>query len=147
MSFHLGKPILVMIVVALVAAALTGIPAKEKKADLTLWVFAEQHRDVYKSILDDFRKQTGVTVDVQLVSATAMDLRLSSLFMTDPTSPELPDLTEIEIGWVGKYFRPPVDRVGFLPLNNYLRNSGWEDKIVKQRLAPWTKEDTIFGVP
>jgi len=147
MSFHLGKPILVMIVVALVAAALTGIPAKEKKADLTLWVFAEQHRDVYKSILDDFRKQTGVTVDVQLVSATAMDLRLSSLFMTDPTSPELPDLTEIEIGWVGKYFRPPVDQVGFLPLNNYLRNSGWEDKIVKQRLAPWTKEDTIFGVP
>ena len=111
MSFHLGKPILVMIVVALVAAALTGIPAREKKADLTLWVFAEQHRDVYKSILDDFRKQTGVTVDVQLVSATAMDLRLSSLFMTDPTSPELAG-SDGNRDRLGRKIFPPAGRSG-----------------------------------
>ncbi len=147
MSFHLGKPILVMLVVALVSAALTGIPSKEKKADLTLWVFAEQHRNVYKSVLDRFYAETGVTVDVQLVSAQAMDLRLNSLFMTNPTSPQLPDLTELELNWVGKYFRPPVDQIGFLPLNNLLAKSGWADKIVKQRLATWTKDGVIFGAP
>ena len=147
MNFHLGKPILVMILFALVAAALTGIPTKPKKADLTVWVFAEQHRDVYNSILGRFHEQTGLTVDVQLVSALAMDLRLSSLFMTDPTSPELPDLAEIEMAWVGKYLRPPVDQVGFLPLNNYLTKTGWADKIVQQRLAPWSKEGTHFGAP
>ena len=147
MTFNLGKPILVMIVVALIAGAVTIVHPKHAKPDLVLWVFADQHQDVYKSIVGDFTKKTGLTVDVKLVAAQAMDLRMSSLFMTDPTSRELPDLCEIEIGWVGKYFRPPVDQVGFLPLNEMLDKSGSRAKLVQQRLAPWTKETTTFCIP
>lgn len=147
MTFHLGKPILVMIVIALVAGAFSTTLPEPKKADLTVWVFAEQHKQVYQTVLDRFREKTGLTVSVRLVAAQAMDLRLSSLFMSDPTSPDLPDLTELELGWVGKYFRPPVDQVGLIPLNSYFEKSGLIDKVVKQRLAPWTKESTIFGAP
>ena len=136
-----------MLIIALLAAAGSSVRPKQKRADLTIWVFAQQHRDVYDSIVGEFHDKTGLTVDVQLVSALAMDLRLSSLFMSDPTSPELPDLAEIEMFWVGKYLRPPVDQIGFVPLNNLLTKSGWMDKIVKQRLAPWTKEGTTFGAP
>ncbi len=39
----------------------------------------------------------------------------------------MPDATEIEIGGIGRYFRPPVDQVGFLPLNKLLSDSGFRE--------------------
>src|SRR5689334_14164269 len=117
MTFHLGKPILVMIVVALLSGALTNVRPKQVKPDLVLWVFAQQHQKVYETLVAEFHRRTGLSVEVKLVAWQAMDLRLSGLFMTDATSRDLPDLAEIEISWVGKYFRPPVDDIGFVPLN------------------------------
>ena len=147
-GFHLGKPILVMLIIALLAAAGSSFSPKQKRADLTLWVFAQQHRDVYDSIVGEFHDKTGLTVDVQLVSALAMDLRLSSLFMSYPTSPELPATRrKSEMFWVGKYLRPPSrsDR-GLFPLQQSPHQiEAGSSKIVKQRLAPWTKEGTTFG--
>ena len=147
MNFHLGKPILVMIVIALVAGGAALLQPGQEKADLTLWVFADSHRKSYQKPVAKFQQQNGMTVNVNLISGSAMDLRLNSMFMADPYSEELPDLAEIEISWVGKYFRPPLDQVGLIPLNDFLKESGWEDKIVKQRLAPWTKDGVIFGIP
>ncbi|HEY7120190.1 MAG TPA: hypothetical protein VH475_26620, partial [Tepidisphaeraceae bacterium] len=62
-------------------------------------------------------------------------------------SHDVPDAVELEIGSVAKYFRPPVRDVGLLPLNDLLARSGWIDKIVKARFAPWSKEGVIFGIP
>jgi arabinosaccharide transport system substrate-binding protein len=70
---------------------------------------------------------------------------LVSKFMSD--SNDVPDAVEVEINSIGKYFRPPANEVGFLPLNEFLEKSGWMDKIVKTRFAPWSKGDVIFGVP
>ena len=36
----------------------------------------------------------------------------------------------VEIGSVGKFFRPAVSHVGFLPLNDRLKSSGWYDRMV-----------------
>jgi arabinosaccharide transport system substrate-binding protein len=147
MSFHLGKPILVMLIIAMVAGALTFTRPDQKKADLTLWVFADSHYQTFKRLVPKFSDDTGMSVNLNLVSGQAMDLRLSSLFMTNPTSDQLPEVVEIEIGWVGKFFRPPVDEMGLIPLNDMLKESGWYDKLIKSRFAPWTKDDLIFGIP
>jgi ABC-type glycerol-3-phosphate transport system substrate-binding protein len=154
MSFHLGRPIFVMTVLALLCGAGLALRSGEKKrADLLMWVFDEQHRRIFEgnassggaSLIDRFEKETGKTVGIELVSTRAEDIRLVSMFMSD--SRDVPDLVEIEIGSVVKYFRPPVRDVGLLPLNGFLKQSGWMDQIVKARFAPWSKDGVIFGVP
>jgi arabinosaccharide transport system substrate-binding protein len=131
MSFHLGKPILVMIILALLCAV--GIafrPGKGERADLVLWVFADAHYQTYAgeesgtSLIKSFERKTGLGVDMQLIADKAENVRLVSIFMSGTKGPAVPDVVEIEISSVGKYFRPPVRDVGFLPLNSYLQNSG-----------------------
>ena len=56
--------------------------------------------------------------------------------MSNAADSRLPDLVEVEIGSIGNYFRPPVDDVGFLPLNDYLEKSGYADRILKSQFAP-----------
>src|SRR5688572_1520797 len=133
MSFHLGKPILVMIVLSLVCAVGIALrPGKGERADLVLWVFADQHAQTYtvhrdkegQTLVDHFRRKTGLAADVQLIADRAQNVRLVSIFMSGMKGPAVPDLVEIEIASIGKYFRPPADDVGFLPLNPYLENSG-----------------------
>jgi arabinosaccharide transport system substrate-binding protein len=154
MSFHFGKPILVMLVLSVVGGTVLALwPDRKQKADLVAWVSAEPHVRTYvegdatgaPSLVEQFRRKTGKTVDVKLLSTRAEDVRLVSMFMSD--SRDVPDAVEIEISSVAKYFRPPTGEIGLLPLNAYLKGSGWMDKVVKARFAPWTKEGYIFGVP
>ena len=154
MSFHFGKPILVMLVLAVTGGTLLALwPDRSQKADLTVWVSAEPHVRTYvegddhgtPSLVEQYRQRTGKRVDVKLLSTRAEDVRLVSMFMSD--SLDVPDAVEIEISSVAKYFRPPTGEIGLLPLNSYLTASGWMDKVVHARFAPWTKEGVIFGVP
>lgn len=150
MSFHLGRPILVMLVVSLLCAVVLGVRSgRERRADLTLWVFDEQQQRIYTegspSLIEQFRQQTGKSVRVELVPTRAEDVRLTSMFMSD--SRDVPDVVELEIGSVAKYFRPAVRDIGLLPLNDFLARSGWRDRIVNARFAPWSKHGVIFGVP
>jgi arabinosaccharide transport system substrate-binding protein len=157
-SFPLGRPILAMIITAILAGTLILFRHSRSRADLTLWVSADLHARMYQqridgpSLLDQFHIRTGKTVRLDLMNTQAMDVRLLSLFMfaqgnrsgADVASP---DLVEVPLESIGKYFRPPVAEVGFLPLNDYLRNSGWMDRIVTARFSPWSKDGRIFGVP
>jgi arabinosaccharide transport system substrate-binding protein len=88
-----------------------------------------------------------VSVSLELLSFQAEQMRLRSLFMSDLRSPQIPDVAEVEIGQVGMFFRAPSRDVGFLPLNDILKETGWLDKILPQRLASFTKDGLIFGVP
>jgi arabinosaccharide transport system substrate-binding protein len=158
MSFPLGKTILALICIALVSGAVVFFHAPPRQADLTLWVFADPHARMYRgdfrnatttkngSLLDQFQKETGHSVRLDLIAREALDIRLISLFMS--ASPGRgPDLAEIEIGSIGEFFRTPTEDVGFLPLNGYLEKSGWMNRIVPTRFAPWSKDATIFGIP
>src|SRR2546421_12933064 len=107
MTFPFGKPIAAMICLSLISAVYILKPRPRENADLTVWVFADSHFRTYQPLVAKFEKQTGLKVSLNLVSNRALNLRLSSLFMSDPTSPEIPDLVEIEIGSIGQYFRPP----------------------------------------
>lgn len=156
MTFSLGKPILVMLVLAVVGGACLAFwPENRRTADLVLWVSAEPHLRTYAgaedlpgsrpSLIDKFHSRTGHSVQVQLVSTRSEDVRLVSMFMSG--THDVPDAVEIEISSVAKYFRPPIDQIGLLPLNDFLTRSGWMDKVVRARFAPWTKDGVIFGVP
>lgn len=145
-----------MLLLSLISGiALLSRPAR-KQADLIVWCFAESHVASYigngkipgETPAQRYTRLTGKSTQFLLISNRAEDVRLLSMFNNRHGGGEkVPDLAEIEIGSVGKYFRPPVDEVGFLPLNDFLKESGWYDQIVKTRFAPWSKQGTIYGVP
>ena len=148
MNFHLGKPIFVMLVIALLCGASVMLRQREQpKGELTVWVFADSHYKSFQPLVETFGKQHNCKVTLNILSGRALAVRLSQLFMADPKSDQIPDVVEMEISLVGRFFRPPVADVGFEPLNDRLKSSGWYDKIVETRFAPWSKEGTIFGVP
>src|SRR5689334_20191745 len=103
MSFHLGKPILVMLVLAVVCGIGIGLrPAARPPANLVVWVSAEAHRATYadsddarSSLVEQFHQRTGKSVDVQLVSTRTEDVRLTSKFMSGTS--DVPDAVEVEI--------------------------------------------------
>ncbi len=191
MQFPLGKPILAMLLVAAVSGAAIVLRPVPKRADLSLWVFDDDHSRAYRTLEPGFRHVAGHSLRVELIGNTAINMRLSSLFLSGRSGAALPDAAEIEIGSIGRYLRPPAQDVGFLPLNDLLANSGrreirsltdpghrgwnarlardghiythdgarwqlnpsrivpdsWLDRILPARLAPWTKDGVIFGIP
>jgi len=152
MSFGLPKPVALMGVVSVMTGALVLFRPAARPADLTVWTFAQEHARMYReridgrpSLVEQYEAATGRRVRVQLLAANALDVRFLSLIHSG--SRDVPDVVEIEIGSIGKYFRAPLGEVGLLPLNEYLRHSGLEGRIVPWRLTPWTKEGVVFGVP
>ena len=147
MSFHLGKPILVMMVLAGVTGAATWVRREPAPKGLTLWVFADAHYSSYKPEIARYGQESGILVDMQIVQVHAMGRRLQAIFADELIGSGVPDVVEVEVGQVGKFFRPPNREIGFEPLQPMLERSGWYDQIVPARFAPWTRHGTIFGVP
>lgn len=147
MSFHLGKPILIMMLIAVASGLAVLGQRDEKQADLTVWVFNKSHAQAYRLIAPEFTRRTGLSVDVKLIASRALNVRLESIFMSGTADSAAPDLVEIEISDVGKYFRPPIREMGFIALNDLLKASGYDRRIPTSRFAPWSKEGVIFGVP
>jgi ABC-type glycerol-3-phosphate transport system substrate-binding protein len=143
-----------MLAIAVIGGIWIGVQPAPKRADLVMWTFADMNQKAYRepvgktpSLTAQFTRETGKTVNVELMILRAVDTRLISLFMSNATGERLPDVVETEVNSVGKFFRPPVEDVGFVPLNGYLMRDGWMDKIVKSRLAPWSKQGFIFLLP
>jgi arabinosaccharide transport system substrate-binding protein len=158
MQFPFGRPILALLFCAVLSGGALFFRTPARRADLTLWVSAESHARMYRgdgrsvSLLDEFHNRTGKSVRLDLIAPGPMDVRLASLFMFSDgnkatTDHSAPDLVELDLGSIGKFFRPPIEEIGFLPLNDYLQCSGWMNRIVRSRFAPWSKDGTIFGVP
>src|SRR5688572_15649183 len=112
-----------MLVIALVAGVVVTLRPSQEPADLNVWVFADSHYKAYKPLIPEFEKKHDVKVNLNILNARALGVRLTSLFMADEHSEETPDLVEVEIGLIGRFLRPPVKDVGFLPLNDRLKRS------------------------
>ena len=155
MTFPLGRCVAVLAVLAVASGAWQLLAPAAPRADLTVWCFAEADARTFRdapaagepSMIDLYRRRTGRSVGVELVNARALDARLLSLFATGAAGGVVPDVVEVEIGSVGKYFRGPPASVGFLPLNDFLKADGLDEKILQSRFAPWTKGGVIYGVP
>ena len=75
MRFPLGKPILVMIVIALATLPLVTTNRAARSNALKFWLFADAHEETYRSILGEFERETGIPVDIQLINGRAMPVR------------------------------------------------------------------------
>jgi arabinosaccharide transport system substrate-binding protein len=151
--FSLGRPIFVLAIIALITGVAVWRRPPAPRADLAVWSFDETQVRAISPLLDEFRVQTGWSASISLMGQMGENLRLASAFMADGERPASPDLCEIEIHSIGQFLRPPIDEIGLLPLDNYLKSSGWDKRIVASRFAPWSKTDPqtgqriIFGVP
>lgn len=155
-------PVLVMCALSLVSGAVLAFSdefgATTDPDALTVWLFDPTHADMFRGspetreagitpVTEQFENLTGRAVDVQLVGVRPLDLRLMSMSQSGATGPFVPDLVEIEINSIGKYFRGPKSSVGLLPLTDRLREAGLLDDLLSSRVAPWTKDGEVYGVP
>ncbi len=124
MHFPLGKPIVAMLAICAVSGAVIARHPKPPPRDLSLWTFADSHASDYRKLIPLFERASNQTVGVHLIATRALNVRLTSLFMSGENAAELADAAEIEISSIGRYFRPPAEEIGFLPLNSYLERSG-----------------------
>ncbi len=124
MSFTPGRPLLVLLVLAGLSGALVALRPTPPRATLNYWIFAEAHRHELTPILDGFARERGITYDLDLVAGNALGTRLESLFMSQARGPQVPDLVNIEVHQVGRFFRPPVAGMGFLDLTPYFETRG-----------------------
>ncbi|NKB67420.1 MAG: extracellular solute-binding protein [Candidatus Latescibacteria bacterium] len=141
-----GKaPIIILLVTLAAGLFLLFQPVPDNTATMRLWTFARNHAIPYQEATPAFEaKNPGTKLDVQLVHGEAVTSRLRAAFWADL---DVPDLVEVEIGRAGSFFRGPVEEVGFIDLLPILRRTGYYDRIVKTRFAPYTNRGRIFGLP
>jgi arabinosaccharide transport system substrate-binding protein len=139
MHFPLGKPVLAMVVVALVSGGAILSRGPSPRAEMEVWTFAQTHADLYGQLKataaaagtsgdraggppaeNDLLRAAGV----RLVPNNALNVRLVSLFMADRAGRDLPDVVEIRQDALGRYLGPAADQIGFLPLNDLLATTG-----------------------
>ena len=144
-SFPPGRAIFALLLIGIITGISITLRPSERPADLVIWTF--DARGLNNDAIEGFKHQTGKSVSVKLISTRAMDTRLLSQFMSPTSIGDSADLVEIEIGSVGKFFRPPVDQIGFRPLTDDLLRSGLGARFLNSRLAAWTKDGVVFGLP
>lgn len=141
------------VVLALLAmsgvSALTVLrgPAREEAVETTLefWLFARTHERFYKEVIPRFEEQhPGVKVSMHLSRLEAMSRRLQAAFLSQVGGP---DVIEMEISYIGRFFSGPLESVGFLDLTERIECEGLDDIMVKRRFQPWSSRGRIFGIP
>ncbi|WP_210479281.1 sugar ABC transporter substrate-binding protein [Naasia sp. SYSU D00948] len=124
-------------VLALAAALLAGCaPASESAVTFRLW--DPQAADAYEASFEEFREETGVPVDVELVPWADYWTQLR----VDIASGAAPD-----VFWTNATAFPEYQRAGrLLPIGSVLGSDaadGWEPRVVEQ----YTADGELWGVP
>lgn len=145
-SFPFGNAALSLLILSVLTGGWLAAHAPPRRtATLVFWTFARQHYDAYVKAIPSFEAEhPGVTVQLQLVSNTALASRLQAAMLADL---DVPDMVEIEISSAGTFFRGPLKDVGFLDLTDRIHKSGLWDGMVRARFAPYTSRGHIFGLP
>ena len=141
-----GKaPTLLILVTTLTGSYLLFHPVETSQATLRLWTFASNHAVPYQKAIPSFEAaHPGTQLEVQLVHGDAVNSRLRAAFWADL---DVPDLVEVEISRAGSFFRGPAEDVGFIDLMPILQRTGYYDRIVQTRFAPYRNRGRIYGLP
>jgi len=144
-AFPLGRAPFVILIMFFVAAPFVLARPQPLKGNVEYWTFAQTHYDEYIGRVKEFEKRhPGTTVRVSKVQESILRDKLAAAFLSDTNAP---DLVEVEISHVGRFFQGPASDVGFLDLTDRLHSEGWFDKLVPSRLVPWTVKGRTYGVP
>ncbi|MFP4056211.1 MAG: ABC transporter substrate-binding protein [Candidatus Brocadiia bacterium] len=138
-------PSLILAAAAVAGGWLAFHPVPHSTADLRLWTFADIHYRAYQKAVPGFeRKHSGVDVAVEHVHGDAVTSRLRAAFWADL---DVPDLVEVEISWAGTFFRGQEEDIGFVDWTPWLKRTGYYQRIVHTRFAPYTHRGKIYGLP
>jgi len=144
-NFPLGKAPLVMAILMVVSALSLAVGHQRERKTLTLWVFARTHYDDYMTSKAEFERQhPGWKVEVKLTDGAALVNRLLAAFIAGRGAP---DVTEVEISSIGRFFKGPIEEIGFVDLTERFRREGYLDAIPAARFTPWMTRGHIFGCP
>lgn len=157
MEFPFGKApfwILVLAVLAGGAIVATRIhrAVSEEEPDLVFLTFAEPHFRSYVKPVREFERRHNVKIRMELVGGRALQSRLQSALLAGTA---VPDVAEIEQGWIHYFIRGPLKDVGFRDITDALIREGYydpkksekENRLVGPRLSIWMSRGRIFALP
>lgn len=157
MSFPPGRILLLVLLMATLGAlGLVLHPPSGSETDQIVWVFDSSHADTYRlptdrgeALTNTYKKAIGRSAAIKLIPSRALDARLLCLILGNihSESQEVPDVVEIEIGSVGKYFRARPEQNGLYPLDQFIANDPLASDLSPARLATWTSGGHVFGIP
>src|SRR5215218_3384069 len=134
MEFPFGRAALGILVLALLSGA--GLIASraersiQQKPDLVLATFTKEHAAAYQLALPAFEAKHHCTVQIQVVDPHALQSRLQAAMQVGA---EVPDLVELQDGYMSFFIKGPLDDIQLTDLTDRLRSSGLYDQIVVNR--------------
>ena len=98
-----------------------ALSKRGEKPDLVFVSFARSHMGAYEEATEEFQKEHGVKVQLQLVSARTVNSRLQNAFLTNAN---VPDVVEVLADTMGTFTKGPIEDVGFVDLTDRLHEEG-----------------------
>lgn len=134
-----------MVVLLAVSAPVVLTRPSATQADIDFWVFAQSHYEEYKPRVAEFETlHPGVRVNLQMLPGNVETDKLMAAFLSDTGAP---DVVEIEIGAIGRFFLGAKSDIGFADLTEPLKSGGYYDRMVKTRFIPYSNRGSIYGIP
>ena len=117
-----------------------SVDAKGQK--LSVWIMQGTNPDstaFFKEVGDEFKKETGATLDVQFVQwADAHDR-----FVTSIAGNTTPDVAETGTTWTTEF----ADAGALAPIGDDVKKAGLEDDLVKGLKEAGTYDGELYGMP
>ena len=148
MEFPYGRAPLGILLLAILAGTLlplSGSTKSEQPYDLIFVTFTKEHAAAYLVALPAFEKANNCRVQIQVVDDRALQSRLQSAMQVGA---DVPDMVELQDGFMSFYTKGRLEDVQFVDLTDRLKTSGGlYDQLVKNRFSKWQSRGRIFALP
>src|SRR5688500_5259674 len=148
MGFPFGNAPLGLLLLAIAAAlgiaAISDAPQGEQKPDLIFATFTKEHAAAYRQALPAFERANNCTVQIQVVGERPLQSRLQSAMQVGA---DVPDMVELQDGWISFYTRGMLEDVQMVDLTDRVHASGLYDRLVTNRFSKWCMRGRMFALP
>jgi len=147
MEFPYGRAPLGIMLLAIVAAGvvlLSGGTKNDQPFDLIFVTFTKEHAAAYQKALPAFEAANNCRVQIQVVDDRALQSRLQSAMQVGA---DVPDMVELQDGFMSFFTKGMLDDVQFRDLTDRLKSSGLYDQLVTNRFSKWSSRGRIFALP
>jgi arabinosaccharide transport system substrate-binding protein len=147
MEFPYGRAPLGILFLAVAAAGalLSSAGAtSERPFDLIFVTFTKEHAAAYQNALPAFEAANHCRVQIQVVDDRALQGRLQSAMQVGA---DVPDMVELQDGFMSFYTRGKLEDVQFVDLTDRLHSSGLYKQLVTNRFSKWSSRGRIFALP
>lgn len=147
MNFPYGPAPLVILILALATGAwliADSAPEPQRKPDLVFATFVKEQAEAYRPAIARFEKKYGVKIQVEVVDQKALQDRLQSAL---EVGADVPDMAELLYGTMDIFTTGPLDNVQLIDLTDKLHETGYDQKLVTNRLVRWSSRGHVFALP